>query len=157
MTHRSILLLIVAGTILASPLAGEEADPKRAQLGNKLYIGYCGSCHGRLAQGDGPVAEYLKIPPSDLTRISQRNGGEFPYERVYKTIDGREESILAHGSREMPIWGEAFRTFSFSAPRGGGELTVRRKIEDLIHFLQSIQDPYEKPEPAEHLSTSDRP
>ncbi len=148
---RSILLLLAAATILASPLAGEEADPERVRLGNKIYLAYCGSCHGQLARGDGPLAEHLKVAPSDLTRISQRNDGEFPYERIYKIIDGREESILAHGSREMPIWGEAFRAFSFSAPRGGGELTVRRKIEDLIQFLISIQDPYEKPEPAEHL------
>ena len=146
MIHRSILLLVAAGTILASPLAGEETDPGSAERGHQTYLSYCGSCHGRLARGDGPLAEHLKVAPSDLTRISQRSGGEFPSERVYKAIDGREETILAHGSREMPIWGEAFRAFSFSAPRGGGELTVRRKIDDLVQFLLSIQDAREPPE-----------
>ncbi len=95
------------------------------------------------------MAEHLKVPPSDLTRISQRNDGEFPYEKVYQAIDGREEAILAHGTREMPIWGEVFRAFSFSDPKGPGEVTVRQKIDDLIQFLLSIQDPDERPEPAD--------
>ena len=149
MTYRSILFLLAVGTLLALPLAGEEADSERARLGYTTYLGYCASCHGQTARGDGPVAEHLKVPPSDLTRISQRHDGEFPSERIYKAIDGREDAILAHGSREMPIWGEVFRAFSFSDPSGPGEMTVKRTIDDLIQFLLSIQDPYEKPEPAE--------
>ncbi len=145
MTHRWLLLLIAAGTVLVSPLAGEETDSEQVRRGHQLYLDYCGSCHGQYARGDGPLAEHLKVAPSDLTRISQRNDGEFPHERVAKSIDGRDETIAAHGSREMPIWGNALSAFSFSAPRGGGEVTVKRKIDDLVQYLSSIQEAGEPP------------
>ena len=46
-------------------------------------------------------------PPTDLTHITQRHGGRFPVAEIAAYIDGRTV-VLAHGSREMPIWGERF-------------------------------------------------
>jgi hypothetical protein len=86
-----------------------------------------------VGEGDGPVAEYLKIAPTDLTKLSSSEAGDFPAERIYRSIDGREE-VRLHGVRDMPIWGEAF-------VRAGPEpeAKVQRRIEDVIVYLRSIQ------------------
>ena len=76
--------------------------------GAELFRAYCAMCHGRDATGNGPAAGALQKSPPDLTRIRQRNGGNFPRERVKNYISG-ESDILSHGSREMPIWGPIFR------------------------------------------------
>ena len=54
-------------------------------------------------------------------------------ERVRRIIDGRE--VEAHGDREMPVWGDAFK-----ALRGGrSEEDVRARIAAILDYLASIQ------------------
>ena len=99
-----------------TPLAGQREQEWMADRnymvvpveGAALYREYCATCHGRDATGNGPAALALRQSPPDLTRISQRNRGSFPRERVKNYISG-ESDILSHGSREMPIWGPIFR------------------------------------------------
>lgn len=43
----------------------------------------------------------------DLTALAKNNNGVFPFDRVYQIIDGRRE-VLAHGPRDMPVWGRNF-------------------------------------------------
>ena len=81
------------------------------------------------------VAEVLKIPPSDLTRISIRRAGEFPFEEMREIIDGRKE-VQGHGSRDMPIWGNAFKV----ATDTQDDAAVAEKITDLVYYLRSIQE-----------------
>ena len=69
--------------------------------GSRLFRTHCASCHGIDARGTGPIAGHMRRAPSDLTQYTQRNGGVFPSERVYRIIDGRD--IPSHGEREMPI------------------------------------------------------
>src|SRR2546425_2496782 len=56
--------------------------------GKAMFDAYCTPCHGKEAKGDGPAAAALKKPPADLTRISARNNGTFPTEKVRRFIDG---------------------------------------------------------------------
>lgn len=136
MIRSLITLLVVALAFAASPAQGEEAaNPAKAAVGRSVYRAYCGSCHGKEARGDGPVAQYLSPRPSDLTLIRQRRDGEFPREEIQRIIDGREE-VPGHGSGEMPVWGDAFITAG-----AADQEAVREKIENLVHFLQSIQQP----------------
>src|SRR5678816_4422043 len=58
--------------------------------GANLYKAYCAVCHGANAKGDGPMAKWLKTAPSDLTRISTKNGGMFPLAEVRRIIAGEE-------------------------------------------------------------------
>ena len=103
--------------------------------GRELYETYCASCHGPAAKGDGPVASLLTIPPPDLTQIQARHDGTFPVDTLYRMIDGRDE-VPAHGTREMPIWGNAWRTTE-SAPQT--EEAIEHRINLLIEYLRSIQ------------------
>lgn len=119
----------------AAPLQAEP-DSGLAALGKNTFRAYCASCHGKEARGDGPVAEHLRVAPTDLTGITDRNGGEFPAERVAQIIDGREK-VRGHGSSDMPIWGDAFG----KADESLSDEQVRSKITNLVHFLESIQEP----------------
>ena len=74
--------------------------------GQQEYLNSCAVCHGVDGKGDGPMAEVLRKRPANLTTLARRNGGEFPYWRVYATIDGRS-LVPEHGERDMPVWGQS--------------------------------------------------
>ncbi|MFP1632317.1 c-type cytochrome [Zhengella sp. ZM62] len=101
------------------------------------YLLSCASCHGAEGKGDGPMAQYMKIAPSDLTQISKNNGGDFPFIRVMEVIDGRGE-VAGHGSRDMPVWGDRF-TAASDQDGFRRDLAVRLRILELMFFVQSIQ------------------
>ena len=129
-------LALMAGTG-AAELSGQPSKPKSADgpqgSGAQLYRTYCASCHGLAGRGDGPVAESFRKPIPDLTEYTARNGGVFPSERVREIVDGR--GVAAHGSREMPVWGDAFR----SAEGGLGPAAVKARIEAIVRYLEAIQ------------------
>ncbi len=128
--------LIVMGTGGAAAQEEERVDLGRIGQGKSLYRAWCRSCHGETATGDGPMAEYLLVVPSDLTLLSQKEGGRFYFGRVTAKIDGRER-VRGHGSKDMPVWGEAFKVLE----EYGGEEVARAKITAIVHFLRSIQVP----------------
>jgi mono/diheme cytochrome c family protein len=104
--------------------------------GKKEFQQYCATCHGPEGKGDGPMAELLKKRPADLTHLRDKNSGQFPFWRVYRTIDGREE-VMAHGTRTMPVWGS-----HFLIEEGGSSLDEERvlgRILALVYYLESLQ------------------
>lgn len=100
--------------------------------GVELFKSYCASCHGMQAKGDGPVAESLRMRPSNLTELSKRNQGTFPVYRVEQLLGGTDD-LAPHGSKTMPVWGPVFR--SINNDEGLGALRVR----NLVSYLESIQ------------------
>ena len=108
------------------PPAIDVGDPKG------MFREYCASCHGLEGKGNGPAAAALKTVPADLTRISARNDGKFPTNKVRRYIEGLDE-IPAHGSRDMPVWGPVLRSL------GGGQSEMQLRIENLTKYLESIQ------------------
>ena len=38
--------------------------------GKGMYTAYCASCHGASGKGDGPAAPALKVPATDLTKLT---------------------------------------------------------------------------------------
>ena len=79
----------------------------------------------------------LTVRPTDLTQLSRKYQGGFPFWQVYRVIDGREE-VKGHGTRDMPIWGEVFRQPEGSKPVD--ETHVIGRILALVYYLQSIQE-----------------
>lgn len=135
---RSMLLTILTSvTLLWSPAERAHAQEQEvAAAGKPAYEQYCAVCHGREAKGDGPAMNFLTIKPADLTQLSKRNNGTFPFWRTYRVIDGREE-IKGHGTRDMPIWGAKFRSETTSNMIA--QTQVRGRILELVYYLQSIQ------------------
>jgi mono/diheme cytochrome c family protein len=109
------------------PTGGKELS------GGEMYRTYCASCHGIDGKGAGPAAPALKKASPDLTRISQRNKGQFPDFRITHVIDGYEV-VAFHGSRDMPIWGDYFRDNETR-----DEALIKLREHNLVEYIRSMQ------------------
>ncbi len=139
--------LMMAG--LAAGFSG-AAEAQPSDIGRSEFLSSCASCHGADGKGKGPVSEQLKVPPSDLTILARNNNGVFPTNAVYETIYG-SKTIPAHGTREMPIWGERFNPiinlphavdpfyWKLAGPEYSPEVVVRTRILAVIDYLNRIQ------------------
>ena len=128
----------VAGAALMLFSAGAQAqESPAAQRGHNLYEQFCMDCHGMKGQGDGVLAEDLKVVPADLTTIAARRKGVFPDVEIREIIDGRRR-VRAHGPLNMPLWGRQFG-ISVASPGGPHEAETRDKINALVDYLKTIQ------------------
>jgi mono/diheme cytochrome c family protein len=126
--------------MILSSAAGLAAE-RKVDIGQREYYSNCVACHGITGKGDGPVVQVLKVQVPDLTVLSRKNGGVFPFARVYESIDGRLQ-YAAHGTRDMPIWGNTYT--SGGAPEHddypyNAEFFVRSRILALIDYLNRMQ------------------
>jgi mono/diheme cytochrome c family protein len=138
------LVCIVATALCLSVLACAQEAPKKEiknvpiratspASGVEMYGTYCAVCHGMDGKGQGPAAEALKVPPSDLTTLAKRNGGKFPDAKVSSAIRG-EQDVTAHGTRDMPMWGGLFRSMS-----GGHQSEVQMRVRNLSEYIKTLQ------------------
>jgi len=138
--RRAGALLALAFGCATAETAPEAATPSpdlvRLAAGRADYEHYCMACHGSDGAGNGPVARYMTPPPGDLRRIAARHGGVFPHAKVQAWIDGRDP-IASHGTRDMPVWGKAFREESELDQLS--ETRVQGRIVLLVQYLESIQ------------------
>jgi mono/diheme cytochrome c family protein len=134
----AVFVLIVVGA-MGGPQ--EQAKSQKQQdterliyslKGPDLFRAHCAPCHGSDGKGSGPVAPALKDSLPDLTTIAQRNGGIYPEERISKIIAG-DEALMAHGSREMPIWGMIFHQVENDRDYGN----VR--LHNVTEYVKSLQ------------------
>jgi len=115
------------------------------QVGKDDYERSCAPCHGVTGKGDGPVAKSLTKTPLDLTALSKKNGGVFPFASLYDVIDGRIQ-VIVHGPREMPVWGDVYsRQVSSRLPRDFmakelSEAMVRVRMLMLIEYISTLQE-----------------
>lgn len=128
--------LLIATLLSLQPQNGLAQEQEVVAAGKIPYNQSCASCHGEAGKGNGIVANVLMVKPTDLTQLSKKNGGEFPFWRVYGVIDGREE-VKGHGSRDMPVWGQVFRSQAATSPVA--ESIVRGRILELVYYIQSLQ------------------
>ena len=115
-------------------------------VGKEEFESKCATCHGVSGKGDGPQAEITATRPANLTQLAKKNGGVFPTQHVYESIDGRQE-VEAHGPRTMPVWGREFQVGVPDLPPEAHagtfdyrETTVYNKIKALIDYLVRLQD-----------------
>ncbi|MET4177296.1 mono/diheme cytochrome c family protein [Bradyrhizobium sp. LA6.1] len=139
--------LVMAGLTAAFAAAAQAED---LDMGRSEFQSSCASCHGADARGKGPVSNQLKIPPPDLTMLAKNNNGVFPTNAVYETVEGLK-TIPAHGTREMPVWGERFNPvvnlphyvdpyyWKMAGPEQSPEVVVRKRILAVIDYLSRIQ------------------
>ena len=126
--------LCIGLSLLAAIGAGCSSTPT-GPLGEQTFQTHCASCHGPLAEGDGPVAATLTVPVPNLRTLSQRNGGTFPTDAVASYIDGRSYPA-AHGTREMPVWGPVF---SVTQQLVVGAESPEERIAGVMTFLRALQ------------------
>lgn len=128
------VLVVVVVFSAAQEIRKAQASYSSPVSGKEMYMDYCASCHGADAKGNGPATPALKTAPTDLTRLTVRNGGEFPELHVYAVIKG-DEMMPAHGSVDMPVWGSVFRELDQHDASD-----VHMRLTNLTHYLESVQE-----------------
>jgi len=131
----TILVVSTVGLLSGcySPTAG---SPIPTYDGARLYRENCASCHGQTGAGDGPLVAGLKQPPANLRVLSARNNCQFPRLAIIRQIDGRDLSV-AHGSRDMPVWGWQFRQADNDKRDPSQQAEAR--IDALVDHLATLQ------------------
>ena len=131
---------VVTSTLTAS--RAEDNDTYSSAKGRVTYRVYCINCHGSEARGDGSLAKLLTTVPTDLTLLAKNNNGTYPTEKVREAIDGSKR-VRSHGLEEMPVWGDVFQVSSLQASGSDetGEERANRKIQELVAYLETLQEP----------------
>lgn len=139
MSDRRKPILIALALALAAPTASVAET-----IGQASFMANCAVCHGADGKGNGPILDFLKAAPSDLTTLSARNGGQFPFELAYEIIADPDQN-RGHGTSEMPIWGNRFNAeiVAVEGEFGMGQSGIpsaQSRILELVFFLATIQE-----------------
>ena len=117
------------------------ASAQESALGAEEFTDRCAICHGETGDGSGVVGELFAQKPKNLRILARENGGTFPLDTVIRAIDGRE-TISAHGTSEMPIWGEYLMVDTLEDrginPKDARSI-VNGRILTLTHYIQMLQ------------------
>lgn len=82
---------------------------------------------------DAPaVDKSVRVPPADLTLLSQRNEGKLPAARVRDAIYSKG-SIPAHATPDMPAWGDVF--YNLKSDRK----LIEARVRNLTAYIESLQ------------------
>ncbi|MGA1982072.1 MAG: cytochrome c [Acidobacteriaceae bacterium] len=111
-------------------------QPTSPTSGQQMYATYCAVCHGADGRGNGPAAPALGTPPTDLTALSRKSGGVFPADHIFAVLKFGLKNP-AHGSAEMPIWGDLMLTLDRNSPNSA--VVVHERIVNLTSYLQQMQ------------------
>lgn len=140
MCARRVLIVVMVCAVGPRATAADRAMPAATAAvadsaitsGRQRFEKSCAICHGLDARGNGPFADLLNVKPPNLTLLSRAQGGDFPFSRVYRRIDGRDLP-LAHGTSAMPIWGARLKR------EGGDETYVRGRMFEIMLYIESLQ------------------
>lgn len=141
--HKVAGFAAVAFLVVPGPTwAGDDVlDRAAAAKGQITYVRYCVSCHGEAARGDGPLAKDMRVRVPNLTDLSSRHAGSYPFDQVTAIIRSGK-IVRGHGTLDMPAWGDAFKR-----TEGTEEKTVDAVIRNLNHYLWSLQKAEKGPPP----------
>jgi len=150
MVSKNIILLGKAGLFLGALLIGQgagiaqtnektlktvpvsQSDPSS---GKQMFKDYCAACHGIDGKGNGPAVEFLKAPPPDLTTMANRYNEKSVTVKVEAVLNfGPQTKANAHGTLDMPFWGQTFRRM-----RPSNDAEAKMRINNLSNYINSIQ------------------
>ncbi len=132
----------VLGLCVAFAATAVTAQSVSQDLGQFEFMNSCAVCHGASGDGNGPMLDQLTNRPADLTQLRANNDGVFPVSQVYDTITGADR-IGAHGTSEMPAWGQRFGSRVEGEPGFVGDAQdayVRTRILALIEYISTLQN-----------------
>lgn len=112
-------------------------DGSDIESGALSYQMNCAICHGADARGAGPLGrDLVKLPP-DLTSLSARHEGDFPFAYVLGVIEGHAREPGFSGA--MPDFtGEGMGTGPVVDVQGV-DRPVSAPMAGLLAYLRSVQ------------------
>lgn len=122
-------------------LLGGIAYAQDQSIGQQEFRDHCAACHGLTGLGDGPIGQLLKTPAPNLAMIAKRNGGKFPFQRIYEIIDG-SSVLAAHGTRDMPLWGDRYSKDAKPVTPDQAAITqdiAQQRILSLVYYIGTLQ------------------
>lgn len=112
------LVVLLAPGCLAIQFGVAWAEEKMS-YGEGEYLNSCAACHGLHGKGDGPLVDFLNKTPADLTLLSKKNGGEYPYWRSdvlsptrFLIKMARTADLIVTGSPEIARDGDPRRSIN---------------------------------------------
>jgi mono/diheme cytochrome c family protein len=128
--HQLAKLAVISLLILAT-----ESSAFCRPDGKSDYAEMCAQCHGPTGTGEG--RNLTEATPPDLTLLSRNNGGKFPFEHVYRIVDGREMTE-SHRRAAMPFWGQIFqKPGQKNTSQSDGE--AKAEILGLVEYIRTLQ------------------
>ncbi len=85
------------------------------------------------AKATGPAAGGAQSSPAGFDANLLKNGGKFPELQVQHSIKGEADVPAAHGSKDMPVWGNLFRHLSPNQDLGA------IRVYNLVKYIEQIQ------------------
>ena len=135
----ALMAVLFSGLVFAQT----TAPSRTSDFGKREFEANCASCHGVSGKGNGPLVEFLRRSPPDLTLLVKKNQGVFPMNRLYEVIEGG--NLPAHGARDMPVWGQEYRIkdaeYSMDTPYPiSPEAMVRTRLLALLEYINRLQE-----------------
>jgi mono/diheme cytochrome c family protein len=126
-------LSALIGTTGSQERSGDPPTRLSSVAGASIFQHHCVACHGADGRGRGSssIARTHSVP--DLTLISRRNGGKFPYRRVREVIEGKQAAPSSGRDQEMPSWGPVFH--QVESDQDWGEV----RLEAVTRHVESMQ------------------
>ncbi len=145
MTSRLVLvgplILLVAVMCTAQQVKVKYVPVKNVSpvSGEEMYVAYCAACHGMDGKGAGPAAPAMKTQPTDLTTLARVHGGQFPKAQVCNSITGDTALPSAHGSKDMPVWGQLFSSLCLGISNPAAKMEADLRVASLSDYVESLQ------------------
>ena len=138
-TKLAILTLSIGVGLVANAQQSHGTRPAaNVAAGKQLFLQHCSACHGNDAKGRGSLYDPLsadksvRVPPADLTVLTEKNGGTFPAARIMDAINSKV-SIPGHGTPDMPAWGDIFYN------QKANPKVLDARVRNLTAYIESIQ------------------
>jgi mono/diheme cytochrome c family protein len=132
------ILTFSIGVAFAAYASGQPKTGANLAAGKELFHQHCSACHGYDGKGLGSMYDpnsadkSRRVPPADLTVMSQQNAGKFPEDRVRDAIYNKKP-IPGHGTPDMPAWGNVFYNQKSNPQR------LEARVRDLTAYIESLQ------------------
>jgi mono/diheme cytochrome c family protein len=121
--------------LLGLAVLGFGSSARCQDTGKHDFDTICASCHG--IDGTGKGRDLTEANPPDLTQLSRNNGGKFPFEEVYRIVDGREMKA-SHGRFAMPFWGDYLQKQG-QEYTPGSNAAVKQRISAIVRYVERLQ------------------
>jgi mono/diheme cytochrome c family protein len=136
MALSALILTPTVGTAQETTVKKASVVQSNPQSGKQMFTDYCAPCHGKDGAGNGPAASAMNKTPANLAMLAKNNGGKYPAAHVAAVLTFGQEKA-AHGSKEMPVWGQLFESLNWSSSTK--ELEAKQRINRLNGYIESLQ------------------